>query len=147
VARPNEEVEALLQEYADLIAITRGDAFKARAYEKAACAIGGHPADVSRLDVAGLQEIPGVGKAIAEKVAEKVIEYFRIGRIPVVEDTRAEIPAGGRELITIPTLGPKKTMRIYEELRISSVNELADTSRTCATGSARHSADGSPRRM
>ncbi len=122
VVRANEEVEALLQEYADLIAITGGDAFKARAYEKAARAIGGHPADVSRLDVAGLKEIPGVGRSIAEKV----VEYLRTGNVTVVEETRARIPAGVRQLITIPTLGPRKAMTLYEDLHISSVAELAD---------------------
>ncbi len=30
-----------------------------------------------------------------------------------------------RELITIPTLGPKKALRLYEDLHISSVSELA----------------------
>lgn len=122
MARPNDEVEALLQEYADLIAITGGDAFKVRAYEKAARAIGGHPADISHLDADGLREIPNVGRSIAEKV----IEYLRTGTVAVVEERRARIPAGVRELITIPTLGPKRAMRLYEDLHISSVSELAD---------------------
>jgi DNA polymerase (family 10) len=121
VARANEEVEALLQEYADLIAITGGDAFKARAYEKAARAIGGHPTDISHLDADGLRDIPNVGRSIAEKV----VEYLRTGTVAVVEERRAKIPAGVRELITIPTLGPKKALRLYEDLHISSVNELA----------------------
>ncbi|WP_370409446.1 DNA polymerase/3'-5' exonuclease PolX [Streptomyces fradiae] len=122
MARPNEEVEALLQEYADLIAITGGEAFKARAYEKAARAIGGHPTDVSRLDAAGLREIPGVGRSIAEKV----VEYFRTGRVETIEERRARIPNGVRRLMAIPTLGPKKALALYEDLRISSVDELAD---------------------
>ncbi|MFJ4524075.1 DNA polymerase/3'-5' exonuclease PolX [Streptomyces sp. NPDC088810] len=121
MARPNDEVEALLREYADLIAITGGDAFKARAYEKAARAIGGCPTDISTLDAEGLREIPNVGRSIAEKVAE----YLRTGRMAVVEERRAKIPAGVRELITIPTLGPKKALRLYEDLHISSVSELA----------------------
>ncbi|WP_030981606.1 DNA polymerase/3'-5' exonuclease PolX [Streptomyces sp. NRRL WC-3744] len=121
MARRNDEVEALLQEYADLIAITGGDAFKARAYEKAARAIGGYPADISTLDADGLREIPNVGRSIAEKVAE----YLRTGTMAVVEERRAKIPAGVRELITIPTLGPKKALRLYEDLHISSVSELA----------------------
>ncbi|MFE1194338.1 DNA polymerase/3'-5' exonuclease PolX [Streptomyces olivaceoviridis] len=121
MARRNDEVEALLQEYADLIAITGGDAFKARAYEKAARAIGGYPVDVSTLDADGLREIPNVGRSIAEKVAE----YLRTGTMAVVEERRAKIPAGVRELITIPTLGPKKALRLYEDLHISSVSELA----------------------
>ncbi|MFG2605247.1 DNA polymerase/3'-5' exonuclease PolX [Streptomyces sp. NPDC048514] len=121
MARRNEEVEALLREYADLVAITGGDAFKARAYEKAARAIGGHPADISRMDAAGLREIPNVGRSIAEKV----VEYLRTGRMAVVEERRAAVPAGVRELIAIPTLGPRKALRLYEDLRISSVSELA----------------------
>jgi DNA polymerase (family X) len=125
VVRRNEEVEAVLQEYADLIAITRGDAFKARAYEKAARAVGGCARDVSRLSEEELRGIPGVGKSIAEKVAE----YLRTGRVGVVEERRAMIPAGVRELITIPTLGPKRAMTLYENLSVSSVDELAEAIR------------------
>ncbi|WP_255954693.1 DNA polymerase/3'-5' exonuclease PolX [Streptomyces odontomachi] len=125
MARSNDEVEAVLQEYADLIAITGGDAFKARAYEKAARAIGGHPGDVSRLDAKELREISGVGRSIADKV----VEYLRTGTIDVVEERRAAIPAGVRELITIPTLGPKKALTLYEELHVSSVAELAEAIR------------------
>ncbi|MEV7750700.1 DNA polymerase/3'-5' exonuclease PolX [Streptomyces griseofuscus] len=121
MARVNGEVEAVLREYADLIAITGGDAFKARAYEKAARAVGGYPADVSKLDEKGLREIPNVGRSIAEKV----VEYLRTGKMAAVEERRARIPAGVRELITIPTLGPKKALRLYEDLHISSVSELA----------------------
>ncbi|AZQ39153.1 DNA polymerase/3'-5' exonuclease PolX [Streptomyces cyaneochromogenes] len=122
MARPNDEVAALLQEYADLISITGGDAFKARVYEKAARAIGGHHADVSKLDVKGLKEIPNVGKSIAEKV----VEYFANGSVSAVEDLRAKIPAGVRQLTAIPTLGPKKALVIYQELGISTTEELAD---------------------
>ncbi|MFG5720243.1 DNA polymerase/3'-5' exonuclease PolX [Streptomyces murinus] len=121
MARVNGEVEAVLREYADLIAITGGDAFKARAYEKAARAVGGYPADVSKLDEEGLREIPNVGRSIAEKV----VEYLRTGKMAAVEERRARIPAGVRELIAIPTLGPKKALRLYEDLHISSVSELA----------------------
>ncbi|MFG2556078.1 DNA polymerase/3'-5' exonuclease PolX [Streptomyces sp. NPDC048581] len=122
MTRPNDEVAALLQEYADLISITGGDAFKSRVYEKAARAIGGHHADVSKLDVKGLKEIPNVGKSIAEKV----VEYFANGSISAVEELRAKIPAGVRQLTAIPTLGPKKALVIYQELGISTTEELAD---------------------
>jgi DNA polymerase (family X) len=122
MARPNKEVEALLQEYADLVSITGADAYRARAYEKAARAIGGCPTDVSCLDAKHLREIPGVGKSIADKVEE----YLRTGHMAAVEDVRTQIPAGVRELISIPTLGPKKAMLLYQELHISSVDELTD---------------------
>ena len=122
VARPNDEVAALLREYADLISITAGDAFKSRVYEKAARSVGGHHADVSTLDLKGLQQIPNVGKSIAQKI----LEYFDKGSVSAVEELRAKIPAGVRRLTAIPTLGPKKALMVYEELGISSVDELAD---------------------
>ncbi|MER7404677.1 DNA polymerase/3'-5' exonuclease PolX [Streptomyces sp. NPDC000070] len=122
MARSNDEVAALFQEYADLISITGGDAYRARVYEKAARSIGGYHADVSTLDLKGLQEIPNVGKSIAEKI----VEYFREGSVTAVEELRAKIPAGVRRLTAIPTLGPKKASVLYEELGISSVEELAD---------------------
>ncbi|KUO16559.1 DNA polymerase/3'-5' exonuclease PolX [Streptomyces dysideae] len=122
MARSNDEVAALFQEYADLISITGGDAYRARVYEKAARSIGGHHAEVSTLDTKGLQAIPNVGKSIAEKI----IEYFQGGSVSAVEELRAKIPAGVRRLTAIPTLGPKKACVLYEELGISSVEELAD---------------------
>jgi DNA polymerase (family X) len=122
VARSNDEVAALFQEYADLISITGGDAFRTRTYEKAARSIGGYHADVSTLDVKGLQEIPNVGKS----TAEKILEYFRTGQVSAVEELRAKIPAGVRRLTAIPTLGPKKALVLYEELGISSIDELTD---------------------
>src|SRR2546422_9872151 len=122
MSRSNEVVEALLQEYADLISISGGDPFKARAYEKAARSIGGYHTDVASLDLKGLQKIPNVGKSIAEKI----LEYFQSGSIPAVEELRAQIPAGVRELISISTLGPKKALMLYKDLHIASVEELAD---------------------
>jgi len=122
MARPNEEVEALLQEYADLVLITGKDSFKARVYEKAARSIGGYHADVSRMDVEELRKIPNVGASIAEKV----VEYFRTGSVQAIDEARAKIPAGVRALTAIPTLGPKKAMQLYEQLHVSSVDELVE---------------------
>src|ERR1700727_1186874 len=120
--RPNDEVAALLGEYAELISITGGDAFKARVYSRAARAIRGHSADVSQLGSGGLRQIPGVGKSIADKVGE----YFATGNIKVLEELRAEIPAGVREMTAIPALGPNRALQLSAELGIASVAELAE---------------------
>ncbi|GAB7187493.1 DNA polymerase/3'-5' exonuclease PolX [Kitasatospora sp. Ki12] len=123
--RLNDQVRELLQEYADLINITGGDAFRARAYEKAARAVGGHPEDLAGLDVKGLQKIPGVGKSTAEKIAE----YLSAGRITALEALRAEIPAGVREMTAVPGVGPKRALALYRDLGITSVDELAEAVR------------------
>ena len=117
MARLNDEVAAVLQEYADLTAITGGDAFRVRTYEKAARSVGGYPEDIARLEAEGLRRIPNVGASIAEKIDE----YLRTGVIHQLEELRAKIPAGVRRLTTIPTLGPKKAMVLYEQLGIDSV--------------------------
>jgi DNA polymerase (family 10) len=120
--RANEVVEALLTEYADLLSILGGDAFRVRTYEKAARSIGGYHADVSTLDEKGLMGIPNVGSS----TARKILEFFEAGTMHALEELRAKIPAGVRELMSIPTLGPKKAMVLYQDLHIASVEELAD---------------------
>ena len=122
MARANDDVEALLQEYADLLSISGGDAFRVRTYEKAARSVGGHHSDIATLDLKGLQGIPNVGTSIAEKIRE----YFEKGSINALEELRAQVPAGVRQMISIPGLGPKKAMVLYRDLHIASVQELAD---------------------
>src|SRR5947208_15132173 len=126
MARPNDEVEALLREYADLLAVTGGDVFKARAYEKAARAIGAYHGDLDTLSTRELRAIPGVGSSIAEKIEE----YRHTGTVSAFEEVRSRIPAGVRQLITTPTLGPKKAALLHEELGIASVDELVDAIHT-----------------
>src|SRR6266516_1924796 len=104
--RANEQVEAVLNEYRDLLSVTGDDPFKARAYEKAARSIGGFHADIRDFELKELLEIPNVGKSIAEKVAE----YLHSGTMPALEELRAQIPAGVSQLTSIPMLGRKKAM-------------------------------------
>jgi len=125
MVRVNDEVAAVLQEYADLMAITGGDAFRVRTYEKAARSVGGYPDDISQLDEKGLRQIPNVGASIAGKIQE----HLRTGAIHQLEELRAQVPAGVRRLTTIPALGPKKAMVLYQELGIDSVDALEEAIR------------------
>jgi DNA polymerase (family 10) len=120
VARSNEEVEELLLEYADLLSILTEDPHRPRSYEKAARAVGGYHADLRGMDLREILRIPNVGKSIGEKIHE----YLSTGRIEELEKLREQIPPGVRELMAIPGLGPKKAMVLYQELHVSSVEEL-----------------------
>lgn len=122
VARSNDEVEAALVEYADLLTITGGDLFKIRAYERAARAVAGYRGDVGSLDAKSLQKLPGIGRSIAEKI----VEFCHTGTIQALEEQRAEIPAGVRQMVDIPTLGPKKALALHRELGVASIEELVD---------------------
>ena len=119
--RTNDEVAALLTEYGDLLSILTTDPFKPRAYEKAARAVGGYPGDLAGMDLKAILTIPTVGRSIGEKIHE----YLTTGSIPELEALRAQIPPGVRELMAVPGLGPKKAMVLFDELGVSSVDELA----------------------
>ena len=120
MARSNDTVEAMLLEFADLLSIVAGDQFKPRAYEKAARSVGGHHADLRGLDEQGILAIPNVGRSIADKI----VEFLASGTVPELEELRAKIPAGVREMTAIPGFGPKKAMIVYQELGIATVEDL-----------------------
>ncbi|WP_042386616.1 DNA polymerase/3'-5' exonuclease PolX [Streptacidiphilus melanogenes] len=120
MARLNDQVQALLEEYADLLTITGGDAFRARAYEKSARAIGGWPADLAAMDPKDILEIPGVGKSTVGKIDE----VRRTGSLEAVEKLRQKIPPGVRAMMKVPGVGPKRALTLHQDLGVSTVEEL-----------------------
>ena len=118
--RANDAVEAVLLEYADLLAILSEDRFKPRSYEKAARAVGGYHADIGTLEPAEILKIPNVGKSIAEKIQE----FLREGTFETLESLRAKIPPGVRDIIAVPGVGPKKAMILYQDLGIANIDDL-----------------------
>jgi DNA polymerase (family 10) len=117
----NEQVAALLREYAELTVITGGDVFRVRNYEKAARSIRGWPQDTGQLDLKALRAIPGVGASIAAKIAE----FNSTGAIGALDELRAKIPPGVLELTRVPGLGPKRALQLSHELGVESVDDLA----------------------
>jgi histidinol phosphatase-like PHP family hydrolase len=126
MASMNEEVAALLREYAGLLGLTGGDPFRARNYEKAAKSVGGYPDDIGAIPDTALTRIPGVGSSIAGKIAE----YRRTGTIKAVDDLRAKVPPGALLLSKVPGVGPKRALQIAGSLGVSSVAELNEAVRT-----------------
>jgi DNA polymerase (family X) len=122
MARANEEVAALLREYAELISITGGDPFRARNYERAASSVAGHSGDVATADAAALRQIPGVGTSISGKI----IEFRESGSFAALEELRAKVPAGVRELTRVPALGPRRAFQLCSELGVTSLGELSE---------------------
>src|SRR6266567_1207159 len=120
--KKNEEVEELLGEWAELLQVTGADAFRVRAYEKAARSIGGYPKDLRELDDKGILAIPNVGKNILGRIRG----CLETGTVHELEDMRETVPAGMRELLRIPGLGPKKAILVYEQLGTTSISELSE---------------------
>jgi DNA polymerase (family X) len=120
--RSNDVAAEALQELADLVAISGGDPYRVRAYEKAARSVAGCAHDLDTLDRKGLMAIPAVGAHIADKL----LELRQTSRIAALEELHAQLPAGLRALLGIPGLGPKRAHQVYVELGISSMPELLD---------------------
>ncbi len=72
-----------------------------------------------------LTEIPGVGKAIAEKIDE----LLTTGKLEFLEKLKAEVPESLAEILQVPDLGPKKVALFWKELGITTLAELEAAAR------------------
>jgi DNA polymerase (family 10) len=122
----NREVANLLNEMAELLELHAENRFKIIAYGKAARTIESLKEDVLQICREGrLDSIPGVGKAIAQKVEE----YLRTGKIQAHQDLLKDTPPGQAELLQISGLGPKTIFMLHEKLKISNLDELEKAAR------------------
>jgi DNA polymerase (family 10) len=116
-----DQTADLLESIARLLELKGENLFKIRAYTHAARALETFTGDLSKLAAEGrLGEIPGIGKAIAEKLGE----WFATGRLDYYEQLKAEFPPGLFELFELQGLGPKKIKALWEQLGVTSVAEL-----------------------
>jgi DNA polymerase (family 10) len=117
----NGELARIFHEIGDLLEVKGELVFKTVAYHRAADAIGRQPVEVSRAYREGHPpEIPGVGKAISDKIAEAAAT----GHLGYHERLLAEFPPTLLELLSIPGLGPKTVRQVYSELGISTLEDL-----------------------
>jgi DNA polymerase (family 10) len=72
-----------------------------------------------------LEDIPGVGKAIAEKIDE----LMRTGKLQFLEKLKKEVPASLAEWLQVPSLGPKKVGMISRALKITTLAQLEKAAR------------------
>ncbi|WP_297453993.1 DNA polymerase/3'-5' exonuclease PolX [Persephonella sp.] len=97
------------------------DRFRAMAYQRAAHIIEDLPDDVRNYIATGkLYTIRGIGPSIASKIEE----YVQTGKIQKYEELKKKVPEDFIELIDLPGFGPKTLKRIYEELGITTKEEL-----------------------
>jgi len=118
----NKGVAEVFDEIADLLDL-QGVAFKPVAYRRAARNIESMEDDVNDLAAAeALEDIPGVGKAMAAKIQELV----KTGRLGYLDELRSQVPPGLVELLRVPDVGPKTAVILFKELGIASVEQLKE---------------------
>ena len=120
----NKEIARRFYRLAALMEVRGDDPFRWRSYRNAAESIEVWPTSLKEIaekdGVAGLQEIPGVGKAIAGKV----IDLLTKGTFDAWERLTAETPETVLDLLEIPGIGPKTAALLHQRFKVSSLPDL-----------------------
>lgn len=122
----NQELAAVFTKIADLMDIKGENIYKILAYRRVAdnLRISAEEAMVLHAEDK-LSSIPGVGKAIAEKIAE----LLDTGRLEFLDRLEEEVPPTLLELLEVPDLGPKKAALFWKQAGITNLSELEAAAR------------------
>src|SRR5436309_8204627 len=119
----NAEIAAALRELGILYELDGADRFRVLAYREAARTVAESPVSIEQLAEEGrLTELPNVGKTLAEKI----VTLIETGSIPSADKLKAKFPATLVEVTRVPGLGAKTARRIYDELGITTLEELKE---------------------
>lgn len=117
----NREIAEIFANIADILEIQGENRFKYLSYRRASEILAELPRDLQAIaDEGGLKDIPGVGKAISEKITE----LLETGQLEYYEKRKAEVPLTVVQIKRINGVGPKKAKLFWDELGILSIEEL-----------------------
>jgi DNA polymerase (family 10) len=117
----NAQVAEQFDLLADLLELSGEQQFRVLAYRRAADEIRSAGGPIAQLALDGrAKDLPGIGKTIEGKI----VQIVNTGEIEALTKRKAEIPAGVAEFLRLPALGPKTARRIWQELGITTVEEL-----------------------
>src|SRR6266542_3919447 len=122
-ALTNRQIAALLERIGDILELNGENVFKIRAYRAAADSVEHLNQDIRDIwlgDEKNLLAIQGVGAAIASKLDE----LLRTGEMSYYNEVAQTIPIGVLEIMKVPDVGPKTTLRLWKELNVTSIEEL-----------------------
>ena len=120
----NLDVTRTLTELADLLEIQGASPFRIRAYRNAVNTVNSLSRPLKDMVAAGedLTELPGVGKSVAKYIGE----FLDTGSISRLDEVAAEFPRSLVQLMRLDGVGPKKAKRLFEELNVRTVDDLAE---------------------
>ncbi|WP_435063617.1 DNA polymerase/3'-5' exonuclease PolX [Halobaculum sp. EA56] len=119
----NAEVAGLLEEFADLLE-AQGVEYKPNAYRRAAENVRDHPRAIEDLAAEGGEDAVAEIDRVGDAIAAKVVEYLETGEIGELEELREELPVDMAALTRVEGVGPKTVGTLYEELGITTLDEL-----------------------
>ena len=123
----NEAIAELFENMGTLLEMKGDTVFKIRAYQRAARTIGqlSFPLEQAVQDGMDLKKIPGVGRAISDKIKE----LLQTGQVSAHQRLLSELPEGVLTLMDIPGIGPKTAMLIAKDLGVSTIQGVEQAAR------------------
>ena len=114
-------VAQILEEIGTLLELEGENPFRCRAYHNAAQALRALPSDLGpMLDDKSLEEVPGLGATMVEKIGRLVLD----GRLDEYEVLKERTPPGVIALLRVPGLGPKKIKAVREAIEVQSLDDI-----------------------
>ena len=121
VRMTNEQLADVFETIANLLEIKGEIVYKTLAYRKAADNLRVLPEDINTVFKEGrLDEVPGVGKAIAEKITE----LLQTGKLGFLEKLKEEVPPSLVDLLQVPDVGPRKAALFWKQAVVTNLAEL-----------------------
>ncbi|MDH3744847.1 MAG: DNA polymerase/3'-5' exonuclease PolX [Acidobacteriota bacterium] len=119
----NARIVAVLEEVADLLQLQEANPFRVRAYRNAARVLSEETTPLRKRVASGedLTKLPSIGREMAAHVEELV----ETGELRLLDELGSEVPRSLVEVMALPGLGPKKAARLWKELGVESVEDLA----------------------
>ena len=123
-ALSNAEIADRLAGLAQLLSTQKENPYKVRAYHRAAARIRSLSDSLDELvrEDADLTQIPGVGEAIASAIREIILT----GKLKKLDTLRGQAAPEVASLADYPRLDPKRVLRVYKKLGISSIEALRE---------------------
>src|ERR1700761_602639 len=123
-ALSNAEIADSLAGLAQLLSTQKENPYKVKAYRRAAVGIRSLSDSLDELvrQDADLTQFPGIGAAIASAIREIVLT----GKLRKLDTLRSHAAPELQSLADYPRLDPKRVLRVYKKLNISSIEALRE---------------------
>jgi DNA polymerase (family 10) len=126
----NQEVAKIFDQMAAALEILGANVFRINAYARGARVIEELTDDLRAMveedpasAIKRLAGIEGIGKGLAEKIAE----FVEVGTVREHQELLQQVPPTLFELLKIPGIGPKAAKTLWQELGIKSMEDLKNT--------------------
>jgi len=123
-ALSNAQIADKLASLAQVLSTTKENPYRVKAYRRAAAKIRSLSESLDELvrEDADLTNFPGIGDAIASAIREIVLT----GTLKKLDTLRGEAAPEVADLADYPRLDPKRVLRIYKKLKISSIEAMRE---------------------